>query len=297
MRSKSAAALLAALWICVGSVFSAAEVEPVLWHGAKSHNRWTEWMLFGNPSYSSYKAGKTRLAVEQLEDALLICVDQFNGNYQDKLDKLCFIQGVPERIDAIDFTAGNNKEETSHRAYTHRGWNHHYTDFEREKSHPDTRKQILLSVVGHVFSLNKRDPSGKNEKLCDAMCCLLYNLHIIEDRYHSTAYYGAASTLPLADAGTKTESVTHDLLECIPTLFPVQRKENHVLYRELVSGLQRIAGDIISERRKNTDKEAYLLIDRKYAEQLKNLLAACLPGLLRMQAWFSSVFSSDWKSD
>ena len=137
MMKKTAISLFLVLCICCISVISIAEVDPVKWNDAKDHNRWTEWMLFGNPSYSSYKTPEIKLRVEQLLDALLICIDQFNGHYKDKLGKLSFIDGVPDDLAEIDFTAGNfNKEENGHRVYTHLGWNHNYNG---EKGHPEVR--------------------------------------------------------------------------------------------------------------------------------------------------------------
>ena len=288
-KNKVVVLSLFILWICCICKLSAADVEPVKWNAANDHNRWTECMLFGNESYTYAKPEEIRLRVEQLEDALLICIDQFNGYYEDKLAKLSFIQGVPDDISAINFTAGNLKEETSHRAYTHRGWNHSYND---QKSHPDIRKQILVSVVEHVFHFKRYYSSEKADKACDAMGCLLYNFHIIEDRYHSKVYYGAASTLLLADASQQTETVIHDIQNSVRVLFPNVDKTN-----ELIVGLQRISGEIVAKRRVDPTNDGLLMIDRTYAVDLKNLLAQHLPELLQNEPWFREAFPSNWNSN
>ena len=291
-RFKAIISYFLALMLCSFSMASFAEIEPVKWNDAKDHNRWTEWMLFGNPSYSSYKTPEIKLRVEQLEDALLLCIDQFNGSYEEKLAKLSFIRNVPDELSSIDFKAGTN-----HRVYTHRGWNHVYAQFEIEKSHPDTRKQLLIAVVEYVFPIKRYTSSEQATKVCDAMGSLLYNMHVIEDRFHSRAYYGAASTLLLSDSSTQTESVTHDLLDCLPILFPNQKNEKNSADNELVSGLRRISNSVVSARKNNNSTEAFILIDRQYAEELKDLLAEYLPKLLQMQQWFLEAFPANWNSN
>lgn len=299
MKKKRIAAVLA-VWLCFFSSFSFAGVEPVKWNDANDHNRWTEWMLFGNPNYTGWKPEKIKKQVELLEDALLVCLDQYNSKYQDKMANLhSEIPDIPENIDCINFTAGNFHQETGHRAFTHRGWNHMYIKPEIDKSHPEIRKQILIYAVGHVFVFEKHMPSDQSEKVCDAMCCLMYNLHIIQDRYHSQVWYGAAGMLPLADRGSGTETVIHDLLECIPVLFPEQKKMNESGYKELVSGLNRIEESILSGyRNAGADANDELLrIDRRYCEELRDLLAKHLPGLMQKQKWFEAVFPDEWNSD
>lgn len=297
MRKKIAVSVLLVLCICYISAFSIAEDTPKHWRGPTDHNRWTRAMIFGNESFTYTMDKKIKLRVTQLEDALLLCIDQYKGSYKDKLDKLCFIDGVPSDLNAIDFTAGNFKEETGHRAYTHRGWNHVYAEFEKEKSHPDIRKQILISVVSYVFGFQNSKDGQQVDKVCDAMCCLLYNTHIIADRYHSESYHGALSTLLLANASSQTESVTHDLLECLPSLFPNERKNRDSDYLELTSGIQRIAQNIVSERRNVKEKDTLLKIDQQYALELKNLLKNHVPKLLQKQPWFVRAFPSNWNSN
>ncbi|MBO5567435.1 MAG: hypothetical protein J6A79_00575 [Clostridia bacterium] len=290
MMKKTAISLFLVLCICCISVISIAEVDPVKWNDAKDHNRWTEWMLFGNPSYSSYKTPEIKLRVEQLLDALLICIDQFNGHYKDKLGKLSFIDGVPDDLAEIDFTAGNfNKEENGHRVYTHLGWNHNYNG---EKGHPEVRKQILTSVIEYVFQMKKHFPSDKADKVRDAMGCLLYCMHIIEDRYHSTSYHGARSTLLLADASSQTETVIHDLVESIQTIFPEVKRSD-----SLITSLQRMSNEIVAERRKDPTVDGQITVDRIYAAKLKDLLAEHLPGLFQKQPWFTGAFPLNWNSN
>ena len=263
---------------------------------ARDHNRWTEEIIFGNNSYKNYKTRNIVQAVECLEDAILLCIDQFNMGYQDKLANLnaLHIPGIPTDISAIDFSAGAN-----HRVYTHRGWYHTYAEFEIEKGHADVRKQLLYSVVDYVFSFKKHYSTSETAaKACDAMCCLLYVSHIIADRYHSDVYNGAESTLLLAE---NTESVIHDLLECLPVLFLDQKKESDVVYDQLIFKLRNMSATIISERRRAEEgeesKKELLSIDKKYAEDLKDTLAKYIPELLYKQDWFIEIFPLVWRDE
>lgn len=262
------------------------EKEPEKWRNQADHSRWTNAMIFGNPSYASTKPQEIRKAVELLDDALLLCIDQYNGSYADKLNKLkeAGIPGLPIDISAIDFSAG-----TDHRIYTHRGWYHTYTDSELKKGHADERKRILKTVVDHVFHFGKyTDSAEAADKKCEAMCCLLYVTHIIGDRYHSAKYYGAFSTLLLAE---ETESVIHDLEICLPTLITEGKSST------LIRKLKGISKELIRKRKKNNTNEKLLELDKKYASQVKKLLNKSLYELLIKQPWFSAVFKPQWSSN
>lgn len=263
--------------------FASAVDDPVHWRNQADHSRWTNAMVFGNEFYASVKPIGIRTAVEQLDDALLLCIDQYNGFYADKLQKLndAKISGIPASISEIDFAAG-----TDHRTYTHRGWNHTYAQFEISHGHADVRKSLLKAVVNHVFQFSRHMASAEvAEKKCDAMCCLLYVTHIIGDRYHSSAYYGAASTLLLAD---DSESVIHDLEQCLPTLLSESN------YSSLVNKLKMLSSEIKSKRHKVNTNDELLMIDREYAQMLMKLLKSSLYDLLQEQSWFSAAFSPEW---
>ena len=262
---------------------------------ARDHNKWTEEIIFGNNSYKSYKPRSIVQAVECLEDAILLCIDQFGNNYGDKLDRLNVlnIKGIPSDLSSIDLKASGK----THRSFTHRGWYHSYDKDEIGQGHADVRKQLLYSVVDYVFDFKKHcSTTERAEKVCDAMCCLLYVTHIIADRYHSDVYNGAGSTLLLAE---NTESVIHDLLECLPVLFLDQKKDSNADYNQLIIKLQNLSATIIREsRRAETSEDAkneLLSIDKKYAEELKEILARYIPELLYKQNWFVEVFPLEWR--
>ncbi len=294
MKTKAKIALFLVLLVINFNQSALADFDET------DHNRWTETMLFGNPSYSSSKYPETKANVVFLEDALMICIDEFSTNRnkcQEKLNHLitAHVPNLPSDISVIDFTAGNFHEETSHRAYTHRGWYYEYNSFATEKSHPEIRRQILISVVDYVFSFNKYSTSPKQaEELCDAMCCFLYNTHIIADRYHSSAYYGAVSTLPLAYSGA--ESVIQDLLICLPVLFKDQVKSDSN-YSALIRKLQSMDSRIIKSHRANITSEEHLEIDQQYAKELRDILKQYIPDLLLQQTWFNHVFSLKWSGN
>lgn len=254
------------------------------------HNRWTEYILFGNQAYKSYKGDKIRNQVELIEDALYLCIDQYNHHGTAELENLhqANIEDIPERITEIDFSSNN-----THRSYTHRGWNHVYTQNELSFGHADTRKKLLVNVVKHVFSLEEKY-SGKADKLSDAMACLLYNTHILGDRYHSEKYYGAAVMLLLAD-DSNGESVINDLIDCFQVLF--QDAKTDPKFEQLISRLRLMSSEIIKARREKETNEGLMEIDREYSKKIKNLLAEYVPLLLQNEDWFTDVFPNKWKSN
>ena len=278
-------ALLLLIVLCL-QITAIAEKDEHLWRDQADHNRWTNAMIFGNESYASSKPKEIRAAVKQLDDAILLCLDQFNGSYADKLQGLidASIPHIPFSITAINFK-GSSK---THRVFTHRGWKHTYTPQEISFGHADTRRELLYAVVDHIFGFSKSEMTAETaEKKCNAMCCLLYVTHIIGDRYHSLQYYGAASTLLLAE---ETESVIYDLTECLPTLLSESDCST------LIMKLKSLSGEIRRDER-NLSKEELREVDSNYAAKLKNLLKDTLPDLLQNQSWFSKVFDAKWKSD
>ena len=286
MKRKATILIVLFLVSCALNTIAYSDLD---WKSERDHNRWTEEIIFGNPSYKSSKPDSIELAIDQLEDAVLICIDQFNGHYVDKLADLnrYRIPGLPVDISAIDFPAGPN-----HRVYTHRGWNHKYTKYELEHGHADVRKEMLMSVVCYVFGFDDTLPATERSgTVSDAMCCLLYNTHLLGDRYHSDTYYGANSTLLLAE---DSESIIHDTLELMPILFNEQRRSSE--YATLERQLRKFSDRIIRERRNVATNDELLAIDKKYTPEIKDLLKTYIPGLLQQQSWFSAVFPAEWES-
>lgn len=284
MNRKSIVALFLAFLLIFSLSCSsfASNEDPEKWKDEKSHNRWTQAMVFGNPAFDSYKDEFTQQKIKILQDAILLCIDQYNFHYSEKLDflKSKNISGIPDSIDAINFTAGTN-----HRAYTHRGWNHKYTDFELNTGHADIRKDILRNTVEYIFHFDYYFSSPEQaDKVRNAMCCLLYITHILGDRFHSKKYYGNVSTLILADDSKASETVINDLRECLPILFPNQKSKVKELDRKLAQYSQEIV------RRHRQEPENWLEIDREYAVLIKDLLKESLPDLLKQQDWFTSAF-------
>ena len=260
-------------------------------HGERDHREWMQGMIFGNASYESYKEEKLKKQLDLLENAILICLDQYNGRYQDKLDELNKegIPGLPADITSINFSYNY-----LHRKFTHKGWYHSYGPLEIcGNSNPELRKTILRNTVDHVFKFrNYHMPAEKADAMCDAMSCLLYNTHLIADRYFSAQYYGNDVMLLLAD-DSNAETIISDLQKCLQVLFAENGgSELATLKREL----DRLETEIIRERRKNPND--LLSVDIKYAPALKQLLGEHLPALLYKQEWFSSeeVFPLRWNS-
>lgn len=287
MKTRRLIAIVLAFLLVVLCGFPGlAEKDPKHWGSQRDHNRWTNAILFGNESYTSFTTADNRKAIELLDDALLLCIDQFKGEYKDKLQKLnaAGIPGIPRDLSEIDLKNVNSK---THRVYTHRGWNFDYTPSEYEKGHADKRRDLLYAVVNYVFDFQH---SGLSEDVaknkCEAMCCLLYITHIIGDRYHSAQYYGAAITQIFAEGeGT----VIGDLIKILPTL--LSESDCSVLIMKLKS----LSAEIIRSERKLTG-ESLREVDSNYALELKVLLKYYLPDLLQKQSWFSNTFEEKWAS-
>ncbi len=290
MKAKSIIALFLATLLFSSFSCSASATtidDPAKWRDEKSHNRWTQAMIFGNASFISYKDQSVISKVEILEDAILLCIDQYNSSYANKLSSLNRkgVPGLPNSIEDINFTAGPD-----HRKYTHLGWNHHYSDDDLKYGHFDERRVILQNAVEFVFHFSQCCSSAEQvEKMLDAMCNLLYVTHILGDRFHSKVYYGAKLTLLLADDNNDSETVINELRKSLSVLFPNQKST----VRKIDRKLKEISNAIVLSHRKYSEKDKWREIDSEYAEKIKNLLRDNLPDLLKQQNWFTNAFSLD----
>ncbi len=156
---------------------------PASAHDKKEHDQTIESVLFGNKNYKKGldESSQEYKKIDNLEKAVALCLDQYNGNYKDELKELkdCKIHGLPKKIDDIDFSSNQH-----HRRMTHMGWNAVYP----EKAHWEKRQAILLQTVNDVFSFKPK--AGKwtfgvvtvdfgYKEQCKAFAEFLYYLHIL----------------------------------------------------------------------------------------------------------------------
>ena len=155
-------------------------------YSAVEHNKIIESALFGREDYgSSVKGTPAGDAIAALESAVYICLDQYNGEGEDQLAFLRSygVSGLPESIRDIDF-----KGNSTHRRYTHKGWNYTYSGKQDKGQNWPLRKTILVNTVKKAFSMDGLwdavsslwDTSG--ERWADAFAAMLYYLHVLGDQ-------------------------------------------------------------------------------------------------------------------
>lgn len=284
MKTKSITALFLTLLILFTSSITFADPNNRdHWNNQTDHNKWVEMIIFGNPAFSASLFHGLKPQVHALEDAILLCIDQYNSHYSDKLQSLkdMGINGLPKDISVIDFAAGPD-----HRDYTHLGWEYSYST---TKGNPTVRKDILRNTVEFIFHFKKNCSSLEQaEKKCGAMCSLLYVSHVLADRFHSDRYYGARSTILLSD-DSNAETIISDILTIMPVLFPNQKTDEQ--YLAVINELGILSREIIIARRQNPKVEDYLPIDSDYAKKIRDLLMQNIPDLLTQQEWFANAFT------
>lgn len=252
----------------------------------KEHDRIMDEVLFGNPSYSkTLPSGKhPAMSLEVLKCASYLCIDQFQGNGADELNKLeqYGVDDLPKKIEDIDFSS-NSK----HRVYTHRGWNPvNPVQFEKWP----VRKKILCNTVNEVFDFD-------NPGQCDAMSALIYYIHLLGDleSIKSLDSYtsGGSAVLPLARAHADENSpdILYELTEIyLPRLFSNQIDSPY--YKSLISSLEAVASmaRMLADNQGGINTEEKFNTYHSYVDETLRILRNYIPKLLREESFFNSVF-------
>lgn len=116
-------------------------------HSRERHDEELEHVLFGSKHYKDSHLDDKR-NIQAIEDAIYLCVDQFNGNGTAELNRLVKeekIPDIPKTIEEIDY-----KSNYTHRSHTHRGWNQVYD----KKAHWPERQKILRNTVKKSYFLH-----------------------------------------------------------------------------------------------------------------------------------------------
>lgn len=289
---KVTAAICAAILLVLFSV-------PAYAFPSQTHDSHLETALFG-PDGLETNDEKALDAFEALKHASYLCIDQYNGGGQEMhLDALLEIQGeywvdflptrgnYPKSIADIDY-----QSNYAHRAYTHLGWDYEYQEYNQEKV-PDwlssrwpKRQDLLRSTVEAVFDFNSwpfsiESPTGEN------ICELIYYIHILGDHIYfedySTYIKTAKFICPLGGYDNKT-TIIDELTEELDELFSTDASELIRKLETIDMDLRAIcdADGIVSE----ANFQQY----QTYAKEVLEVLSSDLPGLLKMQPYFSDVF-------
>ncbi len=270
----------------------------VLASNRMEHDKQLERIVFGRENYYASQPKNQKKAVEALECAVFLCIDQYNntGNNDLRTLKEYGVPGLPENINAINYTAGYD-----HRKYTHIGW---VPIMHPEKGEWNIRKEILLSTVNKVFDfglftdVNILGLKPAYTPQCDAFSALLYYIHILED-LAALKDYGqykleGAYVLPLARAHADTNSpdILWDLTTLyFPNLFSKSVKESFE-YNELMqkSGSLAQSARSLVQRTGGIYNEERFLEYKNYTLEFLLLLQDYIPRLLRKESFFTSIF-------
>ena len=225
-------------------------------HDKDAHDKVVKDVLFGENRAAFM--GEQQEKLNYLLNAVAICLDQYNGKYNDELQELNDggVSGIPESINEIDF-----KGNEYHRMFTHRGWNHIYP---LDRGKWETRKTILLQTVKDVFDFHSRIKlvgflriEKEYSDQCDAFAAFLYYLHILGEyvpsKEHEESGEGNSATMrvmiPLArqHPGECNEDVFWELERILPIVFKASVKEKDY------SGLEVAISDLEQEARKLGD--------------------------------------------
>ena len=219
--------------------------------------------------------------IEALCSASYLTIDQFNHNGQGDLDylKSYGVKNLPE-LSEIDFTASGK----THRDKTHRGWNHSYPTFDRERW--AIRQDILRNTVEAVF-----DFDGDEAKK-ESFCKLLYYIHILGDHLDNQSLEQKNNNGKIIAAGGTIDknNLIDEFLILIEFLFRDQ-KHTHK-YRSLTTKLEKINRKFAKvERSKGgVDSDYKFYKHQKYVRKTYKILTLYIPEMLKDEKFFHDVF-------
>lgn len=252
-------------------------------HDKDGHNTDLEEVLFGEfTSLSSHAES----AIEALEDAAYLTIDQFNGNGEPELkylrERYLNVSWLPKDIYEIDF-----KSNTQHRSFTHRGWEYYYIN---DKAHWNRRKKILLNTCRKELSKSDCIEEGRSyEDICDSFSALVYYVHIIGDHNEDKSY--KKTSLKMELGGRKDdESIIAEIQKHEKILFADQVLSlKYIVFNRKLSSLNKKISKLVNSDGgvDSTEKfEKY----HQYGEELMGLLKEYIPDLLQRESYFSDAF-------
>lgn len=248
----------------------------------KDHDKYMSEVLFKNFKVIDNDP-EVQDEIDALESACYLMIDQFNGNGQKDLDILINygVKNIPNNVSEISFNASG----TTHRTYTHKGWDSNfYMKSELEKSSWTERQGIMMNTVDKVFEFEG------DVKKQESFCKVLYYIHILGDHKDDTSWK-IQNGLKMGVGGrTDNNDIIHELLEAFETLF-VDQKHTHK-YRSLTGNLQKIDsrfGKVVNSVGGVNSDEKFILY-QEYVDDTLKILTLYLPEMLKDEAFFHEVF-------
>lgn len=286
--------------LCCG--FSNLDMSRAGTHERREHDKDIESILFGDERYKKIHSSSAE-KIQALEDAVYLCVDQFNGSGEKELKKLRkrHVPGIPKSIKEIDF-----KDSSLHRGKTHKGWKLG----DKEKAHWEKRQDILMNtvdselfpddgwpVISKIQSLilkggeNREKKRRKDNPQIESFSAILYYIHIIGDHLEADNYSKLTNLAPLAHLNdTSNPGVIPDIIYYSNKLFKDQvntRVFQSYLYK--LKGLEGKCNELTNLPGGINSEERYRM-DYEYTQELKNILQDYIPGMLRQEQFFEEAF-------
>ena len=251
------------------------------------HDAYMLQVLFGKDFKKQNYTAKELSAIEALEAASFLALDQYNGKGADALNTLknYRVSSLPSDISKIDF-----RENNHHRRYTHRGWMGPYNNDKRpypdDKANWNVRKRILTETVKRVFGLK-----NESARICDSLSAVIYYIHVIGDHIVETDYHKMASDMIGVGGRNDQYDIIHQLIYHFDILFTSPSNINR--YNSFRSQL-RLLNNEFSEL---VNKDGGINTPEKQAEYsalskklMEDLLIKYVPGLLQEEYYFNTIF-------
>lgn len=261
---------------------------------SEEHNRMMRNSLFRKGFFKYYGEryieDKENEYLLMLEDASYLVLDQYNDKDNHKGSKTLEhlkslkVTGLPVSINEIDFS-GNS----SHRAYTHLGWNHNYLI---DKANWNIRKTILLNTVDRIFKFDSTQQK-------DSFAAIIYYIHLLGDRKCDTdgksdAEIKHSEAKNIMEVGgrhsTDKNDIIDELLIHIKVVF--KNQTNTHKFRQLVNRLERENAEF--EKIVRSDGGVYTTEKikeyGKLTDKVCKTITYYLPEMLKNEAFFRNVF-------
>lgn len=306
MKRKSVAFLLAFLFVMSICPLTLAHDDQ------KEHDADLKYAFWGDRKKEL--KGDEKKAFTVIANAASLSIDQFSPNDKVQWKKECYntIQKylcdlkVPklnvsyEELDlSIRISGNENVVASTHRKYTHLGWN--YKEYPKQDFWMLRKKALLDSVNRVLFnpqSLLSWWPwlsdvfYGPSEQ-CDAFCAMIYYIHILGDHIAGNTPDKLTDLEPLIQyASLSTPGIIAELKEQIQIVFVSQKSSRK--YLSLMEDLSTLG--ICAEKNCGTwgsiDTDEKCRINQKNAEKLLDILANHLPQMLKNEPFFSDRFKS-----
>lgn len=239
--------------------------------------------------YSHYNKQESKDAINALQNAAYLAIDQANGSGRHTLDKLknskyC-IKNLPDSIEEINYTAfGEN-----HRYISHRGWNANDSNELWKK-----RKNILLNTADAIFDFHE------NDRKRDSFCAIIYYIHLLGDCESDNQYYGNNLIMELGGR-IDNQDIISELIKHINILASdshnfAKGQRNHLELKlvGLNEDVKKIkdANKTPSGGEQKLEGEAFMAYKDIATDIVQSLLPHNLPEILKEEQWFSDVFYS-----